>query len=255
MLAFADQVKMTPSVTRDFRLWTALQALAYQNMGYSKEAEAALDKQRKFATLAKIGDASDTIVSEATASVEARVMHLAGQHAEARTRAQQILARLKAGAGKLPPNPGLEMRLLGTIYEASYAMGDYAAAEAAVRQQESYFKKTLKEGSVPSEFKYYDGVARAAKAAARQGRRDEAWQMLAPAMKVMMAPRFDKSEDQEHRVARCNILLTAALSNPAERKAYLAKASAMFATLSPEIKRWRSFAVIGEEIAQEMAKP
>ena len=254
-LAFADQVKMTPSVARGFRFWTGIQAVAYQNMGYSKEAEAALDKQRKFATLAKIGDTSDTIVSEATAFVEARVMLLAGQHAEARTRAQQILVRLKAGADKLPPNPGLEMFLLGTVYEASYAMGDYAAAEAATLQQVPYFKKTLKEGSAPSEFQYYDSVARAAKAAARQGRRDEAWQMLAPAMKIMLAPRFDKSEDQEHRVARCNILLTAALSNPSERKAYLARARAMFDTLSPDIKRWRSFAVIDEEIAREMAKP
>jgi len=68
----------------------------------------------------------------------------------------------------------------------------------------------------------------------------------------MLGSRFDTSEDQEHKVARCNILLTAALANPAERKAYLAKASALFATLSPEIKRWRSFAVIGEEIAREL---
>jgi len=252
LLDFAGQVKMNPSVARGFRFWSGLQAMAYQNMGYSREAEAALDKQRKFEALGKIGNVTDTIVSEATAAVEARVMSLAGNHAEGRTRSQQILTRLKAAADKLPPNPGLEMFLLGTIYEASYALGDYPAAEAAVRQQEPYFKKTLKPGAAPSEFQYYDAVARAAKTAARQGRHPEAWQHLAPAMKVMLGSRFDTSEDQEHKVARCNILLTAALANPAERKAYLAKASALFATLSPEIKRWHSFAVIGEEIAREL---
>lgn len=252
-IALADQFKLTPIIARNFARFAGLQAMAYQEMGYAAEAEAALEKRCKFAAMGKTGDNMDIIISENTAGFEALVMQIAGKHGESRLRAQQILATLKAGRGKLPPSVELEQALLGTIYRASYAMGDYAAAEAAARQLGPFWKQNLNESS-PSQFVYYDSVARTAKAAARQGKLAEAWEMIQPAMQAFLSKRLEKSEDQEQRVARCNLLLTAALANPAERKNYLARASALFATLSPEIKRWRSFAVIGEEIAQEMAK-
>ena len=252
-IALADQFKLTPIIARNFARFAGLQAMAYQEMSYAAEAEAALEKRRKFAAMGKTGDNMDIIISENTAGFEALVMQIAGKHGESRLRAQQILATLKAGRGKLPPSVELEQALLGTIYRASYAMGDYAAAEAAARQQGPFWKQNLNESS-PSQFVYYDSVARTAKAVARQGKLAEAWEMIQPAMQAFLSKRLEKSEDQEQRVARCNLLLTAALANPAERQNYLARASALFATLSPEIKRWRSFAVIGEEIAQEMAK-
>ncbi len=252
-IALADQFKLTPIIARNFARWAGVQAMAYQEMGYAAEAEAALEKRRKFAAMGKTGDNMDLIISENTAGFETQVMQIAGKHSESRLRAQQSLARLKAGRGKLPPTVDTEQGLLGIVYRASYAMGDYAAAEAAARQQWPFWKQNLTESS-PSQFVYYDSVARAAKAAARQGKQAEAWEMIQPAMQAFLSKRLEKSEDQEQLVGKCNLLLTAALANPSERKTYLARASALYATLSPEIKRWRSFAVIGEEIAQEMAK-
>ena len=252
-IALADQFKLTPIIARNFARWAGFQAMAYQEMGYAAEAEAALEKRRKFAALGKTGDNMDVIISENTAGFETQVMQIAGKQSESRLRAQQSLARLKAGRGKLPPTVDIEQGLLGIVYRASYAMGDYAAVEAAARQQWPFWKQNLTE-SAPSQFVYHDSVARAAKAAARQGRQAEAWEMIKPAMQSFLSKRLENTEDQEQRVARCNLLLTAALANPSERKTYLARASALFATLSPETKRWRSYAVIGEEIAQEMNK-
>jgi hypothetical protein len=44
------------------------------------------------------------------------------------------------------------------------------------------------------------------------------------------------------------------MADPGQRSAHLSKAAELFAALPPAIKRWRSFAEVGEEITQEQKK-
>ena len=78
--------------------------------------------------------------------------------------------------------------------------------------------------------------------------------MLKPALEFYRQERMAKSEDLEMRVYKCDALLAAALADPAMRKAYLTEAAGLFDRMPAEAQRWRSYAVIREEIAREMAR-
>ena len=252
-IAMADKSTLTPSTARSFAFWSGQLAVAHQNMGDAMRAEAALEKRRKFAALGISGSNTDLLLPEDVASVEATVMRIAGKHAESRAHAQQALDRLREGRGKLPPFAPLERRLLGDVQQASYAMGDYVAAEAAARQRMTIFKQQVP-ATIFTEFYYLASVVSAAKAMARQGRQTEALELLKPALEFHRHKRWEKSEDLEIRVYKCDALLAAALADPAMRKTYLTEAARLFDNMPPEARRWRSYAVIREEIAREMAR-
>ena len=78
--------------------------------------------------------------------------------------------------------------------------------------------------------------------------------MLKPALEFYRQKSLEKSEDLEMRVYKCDVLLAAALVDPAMRKAYLTEAAGLFDKMPAEAQRWRSYAVIREEIAREMAR-
>ena len=126
-------------------------------------------------------------------------MQIAGKHAESRARAQQALDRLHEGRKRLPPFARLERGLLGNIHLASYAMGDYVAAEAAARRQMPILEQQIT-ATMYTQFNYFLSVVRAAKAVARQGRQTEALEMLKPALEFHRHKRLEKSEDLEVRV-------------------------------------------------------
>jgi tetratricopeptide (TPR) repeat protein len=222
-------------------------------MGDTTQAEAALEQGRKFAALGVSGGNDDPLFAEFGASSEARVMQIAGRHAEARARAQQALDRLHEGRGKLPPPPQLEQALLEVVQDASYAMGDYAAAEAAARQRMAIHKQGMTASNV-SQTSYFNSVVNVAKAAARQGRQAEAREMLKPALEFYRQKGIAKSEDLMVQAWKTDALLAAALADPVLRKAYLTEAAGLFDKMPPEARRWRSYAVIREEIAREMAR-
>jgi len=251
-IATADKFTLTPSTARNFAFWSGLLAVAYQNMGDGMRAEASLEKQRKFAALSVSGTNTDLLLPEIAASFEAAVMQVAGKHAESRARAQQALDRLREGRGKLPPFARLEWSLLGDVQRASYAMGDYVAAEAAARQQMPILKQQIT--AAFTQLYYFRSVVHAAKAVARQGRQTEALEMLKPALEFHRHKRLEKSEDLEVRALKCDALLAAALADPAMRTTYLTEAAGLFDNMPPEARRWRSYAVIREEIAREMAR-
>jgi len=244
---------LTPSTARNFAMWSGFLALAHQNMGDAIQAEAVLEQRRKFAGRAISGTNTDLLLPEITAAVEATAMQIAGKHAESRTRAQQALDRLHAGRERLPPIHRLERDLLGVVGRASYTMGDYAAAEAAARQ-EMLSRKQQITAAMDAQYPYFGSVVRAAKAVARQGRQTEALEMLKPALEFHRRKGMEKSEDLEVRVYKCDALLAGALADPALRKAYLTDAAGLFDKMPAEAQRWRSYAVIREEIAREMAR-
>jgi hypothetical protein len=132
-------------------------------------------------------------------------------------------------------------------------MGDYVAAETAARRQMTSLKQQVT-ASMSTQFTYFASVVRGAKAVARQGRQTEALEMLKPALEFHRHARMEKSEDLEVRVLKIDALLAAALADPAMRKAYLTEAAALFDKMPAEARLWRSYAVIREEIAREMAR-
>jgi len=252
-IAMSDKFTLTPGAALGFAYRSDGLAAAHQNMGDAMRAEAMLEKGRKFAALGVSGSSDDPLIAEYGAGSEARVMQIAGKHAEARARAQQALDRLHEDRGKLPPPPQLEQALLEVVHEASYAMGDYAAAEAAARQRMAIHKQVMTASNV-SQSNYYNSVVVVAKAAARQGRQAEARETLKPALEFYRQKGIAKSEDLMVHVWKTDALLAAALADPAMRKTYLTEAAALFDKMPAEARRWRSYAVIREEIAREMAR-
>ena len=182
------------------------------------------------------------------------MLEIAGKRPEARARAQQALDRLYEGREKLPPFPRLEQSLFDVIYYASYATGDYVAAEAAARQRVRILKPQVT-ASAPTQYYFFASVVRAAKAVARQGGPAEALEMLKPALEFHRHARMEKSEDLEVRVFKCDTLLAAALADPAMRKAYLTEAAGLFDKMPHEAQRWRRYTVIREEVARELPRP
>jgi hypothetical protein len=252
-IAMADKFKLTPFTARNFAMWSGLLAMAHQNMGDATRAGAALEQRQRFAALGVSGSNTDLLIPEIGASFAATVVQIAGNHAEARARAQQALGRLHAGRGKLPPFPGLEQSLFAVVHRASYAMGEYVAAEAAARQEMAIRKQQMT-ANMGSQAYYYHSVVGGAKAVARQGRPTEAVEMLKPVLQFYGHKGMEKSEDIEMRAFKCDALLAAALADPTMRKAYLTEAAGLFDRMPPEAQRWRSYAVIREEIAREMAR-
>jgi hypothetical protein len=248
----ADKFTLTPSTAREFATWSGQLAVAHQNMGDAMRAEAAAEKRRKFAALGISGSKTDLLLAEDAARFEAVVLQIAGKHAESRARAQQALDRLHEGRKRLPPIARLEQSLLGVVHQASYAMGDYVAAEAAARQEMPILKQQIT--AAFTQLYYFRSVVRAAKAVARQGGQTEALEMLKPALEFHRHKRLEKSEDLEVRALKCDALLAAALADPAMRKTYLTEAAGLFDSMPAEARRWRSYAVIREEIAREMAR-
>jgi tetratricopeptide (TPR) repeat protein len=253
-IAMGDRFTLTPLMASSFAFWSGNLAMAHQNMGDAMRAEAALEQRRKFAARAMSGSNTDLLIPEISVVFAADVMQIAGKSAEARARAQQTLDRLHANRGKLPPFQLWEQILLGVVYRATYAMGDYAAAEAAARRQMPILRQQggANVGGIP--VRYFESVVSAAKAAARQGRHTEALELLKPALAFYRQKQLEESEDLEMRVFKCNALLGAALADPSMRKAYLTEAAGLFDRMPAEAQRWRSYAVIREEIAREMAR-
>jgi tetratricopeptide (TPR) repeat protein len=253
-IAMSGKFTLTPGAARSFAVWSGNLAAAHQNMGDTVRADAALEQEKKFAALVIAGGNDNPLTAEFGASTEARVMQIAGKHAEARARAQQALDRLHEGRGKSPPPPQLEQALFEVVHQASYALGDYVTTEAAARQRMRILKQQSGDGLSGFQARYFDSVVYAAKAMARQGRQTEALELLKPALEFYRQGNLQRSEDLEMRVYKCDVLLAAALADPAMRKAHLTEAAGLFDRMPPEARRWRSYAVVREEIAREMAR-
>jgi tetratricopeptide (TPR) repeat protein len=253
-IAMSGKFTLTPGAARSFAVWSGNLAAAHQNMGDTVRADAALEQEKKFAALVIAGGNDNPLTAEFGASTEARVMQIAGKHAEARARAQQALDRLHEGRGKSPPPPQLEQALFEVVHQASYALGDYVTTEAAARQRMRILKQQSGDGLSGFQARYFDSVVYAAKAMARQGRQTEALELLKPALDFYRQESLQKSEDLEMRAYKCDVLLAAALADPAMRKAHLTEAAGLFDRMPPEARRWRSYAVVREEIAREMAR-
>ncbi|MBL8524232.1 MAG: ATP-binding protein [Betaproteobacteria bacterium] len=251
VLAMADKFKLSPMTARNFAQWSGELAMAYQNMGDAGQAQWALAQRKRFAAVGRSGGDTDFMLEVNTIALEARLLQIAGKYSEALALAKQGMDKMvpaKANTGR-----GLRNALQQTMSRALYGTGDFASAEESLRKELAFWKE-VKNDNIPTQFYYHDTAARLARTLVRQGKTNEAQELMKPALQFANRKGVELIEDNEQIVGRCNIFLAAAMADPAQRAALLDKGAALFATLPPAIKRWRSFAEIGEEIAREMGK-
>lgn len=251
VLSMADRFKLSPMTARNFAQWSGELAMAYQNMGDAGQAQWALAQRKRFAAMGRSGGDTDFLLEVTNIAFEARLLQIAGKNSEALALAKQGMDKMapaKASTGR-----GLRNGLQQTMSRALYGTGDFAAAEESLRKELAFWKE-VKTDNIPTQFYYHDTGARLARTLVRQGKQSEAQELMKPALQFANRKGAEAIEDNEQIVGRCNIFLAAAMADPAQRAALLEKGAALFASLPPAIKRWRSFAEIGEEIAREQTK-
>lgn len=251
ILLMGDKFKVSPFTARNFAMWSGQLAMAYQNMGDAGQAQWALTQRKKFAAMGRSGSDTDFLLEVGNIAFDARVLQIAGKYSEALALAKQGMVKMAAAKGNT--GRGWLQGLQVTMSRALYALGDWASAEESLRKELAFRKEELTD-SVPTQFFYHDTAARLARTLVRQGKTTEAEELMKPALQFANRKGAEQIEDNEQIVGRCNIFLAAAMADPAQRAALLDKGAALFASLPPAIKRWRSFAEIGEEIAREMKK-
>ncbi|MBL8522017.1 MAG: ATP-binding protein [Betaproteobacteria bacterium] len=251
VLAMADKFKLSPMTARNFAQWSSELALAYQNMGDAGQAQWALAQRKKFVAMGRSGSDTDLLWEIGNMGVEARLLQIAGKYPEALALAKQGMDKVAAAKGNA--GRGLRNSLQQSMSRALYGTGDFAAAEESLRKELAFWKE-FKTDNIPTQFYYHDTAARLARTLVRQGKPSEAQELMKPALQFANRKGAELIEDNEQVVGRCNIFLAAAMADPAQRTALLEKGATLFASLPPAIKRWRSFAEIGEEIAREQKR-
>jgi tetratricopeptide (TPR) repeat protein len=251
VVAMADKFKVSPTTARNFAQWSGELAMAYQNMGDPGQAQWALAQRKRFAAMGRSGGDTDFLLEVITIAFEARLLQIVGKNSEALALAKQGMDKMAAAKGNT--GRGLRNGLQQTMSRALYGTGDFASAEQSLRKELSFWKGELNE-NIPTQFYYHDTAARLARTLVRQGKQSEAQELMKPALLFANRKGVELIEDNEQIVGRCNIFLAAAMADPAQRAALLDKGAQLFASLPPAIKRWRSFAEIGEEIDRERKK-
>jgi len=253
-VALGGKFKADALAARNLAFWNGILAVWYQSLGESAKAQVALAEARQFAMKAKTGSATDYMMDATAEGWEAIIMGIAGRHAEARTGAQQVLARLDAiEKGKPQGTEGLRIALVKTVFEASYAMGDFAAAESAARAMRS-LREQDKIRSLANESLLHQAGVDLALALVRQGKLAEARVLLEPMRAYFRKKEVVNGDDNEQQVHRAQFYQALALAIPAERGTHLAEAVAIFDSRPVSIRRWKEFALIGEEIMREKNK-
>lgn len=253
-LIIPSQVKVDGIAARNLTWWYAQLAFWHQNLGDTQKAQASIEQSKKFGAKGKTGSDSDFIWDELPLAFEAVGLDLARRHAEARDLAAQIVVRIDAAEqGKPKGTERLRMALAKTIHSASYALGDFASAEAAARTLQSLRGKE-KEKSLANESLNHQAGVDLALALIRQGKLADARKILEPMLPYFVRPDVIAGDDNEQQTHRAQFHLAMALANPEKRKQSLAEASAIFESRPASIRRWKEFALIGEEIARELKK-
>jgi hypothetical protein len=78
---------------------------------------------------------------------------------------------------------------------------------------------------------------------------------LQPLKTLYRDRRLVEAEDNEAQMRRATFLMAWGLAFPAERKALLQEAAAVFEQRPLSIRRMKEFELIGESIKRELAKP
>ena len=136
---------------------------------------------------------------------------------------------------------------------AFYQLRDFAGAEAALRTSIQTREK-LGQRPIWEELQDQGNRALLALSVARQGRREEAAQMIEPLLKKQRAIAAGGSDMLFQRFYLALSLLAAAVADPVRSPALLAEAAATIDRLPADITRRRTVALVRGWIADEMKK-
>ena len=253
----AETSRMSGFLASNLAIWNGWLAEAYANLPGSGAADSTLAIARKFVTLAGQRASDDRILPAFVSQSGARVLFANGAYREALEQAQAGIRVLQAASIDGKPQQDrvwrLEINALRIVADSAYALGDYAASEAAARKALELRLKTLR-GSLLDEVYAAENRMDLAQAIARQGRLKEAEEAMRPVLKFQRELQARRSEDLVRRVDLSRALLVSALAVPAERNEKLAEAAATMDRLPAEVRRWKPYALLRAEIAAEQKK-
>ncbi|MBK8321909.1 MAG: hypothetical protein IPL06_04055 [Betaproteobacteria bacterium] len=180
---------------------------------------------------------------------------LYGEFAKAREFASMALAALEKAKPESEGQKRFHAINLADAYEgigfSSYQLGDYAAAEAALRRA-TELRTSFDERSVWDRLFLANVRAQHTAALARLGRIVDARAALDPALKYH-ATLPDSSEAPLLRVYLAQAKLSQGLANPPEARAHLSAALVLLDGLPPESRTHASIRQLHAEIARELA--
>ena len=137
--------------------------------------------------------------------------------------------------------------------ELSLALGQYGEAEVHAREALA-FRRPDTEATLDAQWPVNEVRVRLAIALARQGKREEANQVLVPVQAYYRLPLVMTSDDKTLDGNRARLLFASALANPDRRALLLAEATKKLNAMPPSLKRLNWAVRIRDEIVAEMKK-
>ena len=139
-----------------------------------------------------------------------------------------------------------------TAAEASYRIGDYAAADADIKKALA-IRRGIPTRTLAEERDAADQLMLAALIAARLQRQAEAQQIIEPVLKLHrgLYERGKDNDDLTQRVQFAHALYVSAIAAPGQKSAQLTQAAALIDGLPPQMRRQLSIAFLRGQIAEE----
>ena len=150
-------------------------------------------------------------------------------------------------------NTGSIFNLHSSAAELSLALGQHAEAEVHAREALAY-RRPDTDATLDAQWPVNEVRVKLAIALARQGKREEANQVLTPVQAYYRLPLVMTSDDQTLNGNRARLLFASALANPDKRASLLAEATKQLNAMPASLKRLNWVVRIRDEIALEMKK-
>jgi tetratricopeptide (TPR) repeat protein len=256
--AVEKRTRMSPSFAVN-QMWPAGSVVfAEADRGNFAQAEAALSHVRQLSGIA--GETRKDESSLATlrmfeASFAAAIPVAKWDFAAVR----KLVERALPAAAVPPPSGG---RVLSAWYgnlngryrdlaNAAFMLGDYPAAEVAVKKSMTY-QQQIPDRTLDRQRDVAQNQILLAMILARQGKQADAQQIVAPALKLHRDLHARKgNEDLTQRIELAQALLASAMADGGKDAASLAEAGALLDELPPSLRQLRSTVLLRKMIAEE----
>jgi tetratricopeptide (TPR) repeat protein len=256
--AVEKRTRMSPSFAVN-QMWPAGSVVfAEADRGNFAQAEAALAHVRQLAGIA--GEPRKDASSQATLRMLVANFAVAIPVAKGDFAAARKLVEGALPDASVPPPPG--GRVLFAWYNnlngryrdlafAAFMLGDYAAAESAVRKSMAV-QRQLTDRTLDRLRDVAQAQALLGMILARQGKSADAQQAVAPALNLYRDLHVDKdNEDLTLRIELAQALLASAMADGGKEAASLAEAAALIDRLPSSMRQLRSTQLVRKMIAEE----
>lgn len=264
-----DHVRQAVFVGKDERLTGgAASSLAYAHLEFAadwaersdmKQSQADMAQAEQYFAVSRAAGASQRAQLAARLSVNRTrasiALYTGGDLISAQRNIEQSIVDAKAF---FKDDKSAPLGAIGGLHHLAarllLAQGRYAGAETQVREALRY-SESAAEPTLTQQFFTHELGVTLALALARQGKLEEANQLLVPVRAYYRLPQVMNSDDETVKGYHARVLLADALANPAQRATLLADAMNSINSALPTIKRLKWVDHTREEIAREMAKP